>query len=148
MWIMIVLSLKIKTDPLFNEILVKFPYLVGIITGRIFYDTYMLYVFLSYGFGYGLRLKAEVFQGQTFGYGRRWKLFLRSNTANNYLMTWICMISNFWIWSLLQISLGLFWTLLKITPTSALLCFTMPKHCQSKNIARGNWFKSDRNRAL
>ena len=38
MWIMIVLSLKIKTDPLFNEILVKFPYLVEIIPGKIFYD--------------------------------------------------------------------------------------------------------------
>ena len=70
MWIMIVLSLKIKTDPLFNEILVKFPYLVGIIPSKIFYDISYT-VFLSYGFGYGLRLKAEVFQGRTFGYGRR-----------------------------------------------------------------------------
>ena len=39
----------------------------------------MFHVFLSYG--YGLRPKAEVFQGRTFGYGRRWKLRLRSNTA-------------------------------------------------------------------
>ena len=69
MWIMIVLSLKIKTDPLFNEILVKFTYLVGMIAGKHFYDTY--FTFLSYGFGYGLRPKAEVFQGRTFGYGRR-----------------------------------------------------------------------------
>ena len=37
--------------------------------------------YLSYGFGYGLRPKAEVFQGRTFGYGRRWKLCLRSNTG-------------------------------------------------------------------
>ena len=58
MWIMIVLSLKIKTDPLFNEILVKFTYLVGIIPGKIFYDIcmYVIRFFLSYGFGYGLRL--------------------------------------------------------------------------------------------
>ena len=60
MWIMIVLSLKIKTDPLFNEILVKFTYLVGIIPGENFYDMYYTY-FLSYGFGYDLRLNAEVF---------------------------------------------------------------------------------------
>ena len=40
----------------------------------------MFYIFLTYGFGYGLRPKAEVFQGRTFGYGRRWKLHLRSNT--------------------------------------------------------------------
>ena len=46
MWIMIVLSLKIKTDPLFNEILVKFPYLVGIIPGKIFYD--ICYTFFFY----------------------------------------------------------------------------------------------------
>ena len=39
--------------------------------------------FGSYGFGYGLRPKAEVFQGRTFGYGRRWKLGLRSNTAKD-----------------------------------------------------------------
>ena len=41
----------------------------------------MLKKTLTYGFGYGLQLKAEVFQGQTFGYGRRWKLCLRSNTV-------------------------------------------------------------------
>ena len=38
------------------------------------------YLFLSYGFSYSLQPKAEVFQGRTFGYGRRWKLRLRSNT--------------------------------------------------------------------
>ena len=53
---MIVLSL-------FNEILVNFTYLVGMIADQIFYD--MFYVFLSYG----------------FGYGRRWKLHLLSNTG-------------------------------------------------------------------
>ena len=42
--------------------------------------THVLQIF-SYGFGYGLRPKAEVFQGQTFSYGRKWKLRLRSNTA-------------------------------------------------------------------
>ena len=41
----------------------------------------MFYIFLTYGFGYGLRPKAEVFQGRTFGYGRRWKLHLRINTG-------------------------------------------------------------------
>ena len=40
--------------------------------------------FGSYGFGYGLRPKAEVFQGWTFGYGRRWKLGLQSNTAKRH----------------------------------------------------------------
>ena len=39
-----------------------------------FYDIF--YIFLSYGFGYGLRPKAEFCQGRTFGYG------LRSNTGN------------------------------------------------------------------
>ena len=39
--------------------------------------------FLSYGFGYGLRPKAEVCHGQTIGYGRRWKLRLRSNTGDS-----------------------------------------------------------------
>ena len=51
----------------------------------------MFYNFLSYGFGYGLRPKAEVFQGQTFGYRRRWKLRLRSNTvevSNTVLWNW------------------------------------------------------------
>ena len=70
MGIMIVLSFKI----------VKFTYLVGMIAGKIFYDIWFP-LFLTYGFGYGLRPKAEVFQGWTFGYGRRWKLRLRSNTA-------------------------------------------------------------------
>ena len=36
MWIMIVLSLKIKTGPFFNDILVKFTYLVGMIAGKKF----------------------------------------------------------------------------------------------------------------
>ena len=45
-----------------------------------FYDICLRF-FLSYGFGYSLRPKAEVCQGRTFGYGRRWKLRLRSNTA-------------------------------------------------------------------
>ena len=43
---------------------------------------HMFYIFLTYGFGYGLRPKAEDFQGRTFGYGRSWKLRLRSNTGN------------------------------------------------------------------
>ena len=34
MGIMIVLSLKIKTGPFFNDILVKFTYLVGMIAGK------------------------------------------------------------------------------------------------------------------
>ena len=34
MWIMI----KIKTNPFFNEILVKFTYLVGMIADQNFYD--------------------------------------------------------------------------------------------------------------
>ena len=34
--------------------------------------------FRSYGFG--LRPKAEVFYGRKFGHGRRWKMWLRSNT--------------------------------------------------------------------
>ena len=51
--------------------------------------TYVLCVFLSYGFGYGLRPKAKVFHGRTFGYGQRWKLRLRSNTA---IMWWIIFI--------------------------------------------------------
>ena len=38
MGIMIVLSLKIKTDPLYNEILVKFTYLVGMIADQNIYD--------------------------------------------------------------------------------------------------------------
>ena len=46
-----------------------------------FYDTF--YNFLSYGFG------AEVIQGQTFGYGRRWKLHLRSNTAFHELFLFV-----------------------------------------------------------
>ena len=58
---------------------------------------HMFYNFLSYGFGYGLRPKAEVFQGWTFGYGRRWKLGLRSNTAK-YLChrNWISDILTIW----------------------------------------------------
>ena len=38
---MIVLSMKIKTGPLFNEILVKFTYLVEIIADQNFYDTFL-----------------------------------------------------------------------------------------------------------
>ena len=49
-----------------------------------FYDIHMFYIFLTNGFGYSLRPKAEVFQGRTFGYGRRWKLRLRSNTDGSY----------------------------------------------------------------
>ena len=56
--------------PLFNDILVKFTYLVGMITGKKFYDV-CFPLFLTYGFRYGLRPKAEVFQCRTFGYGRR-----------------------------------------------------------------------------
>ena len=44
----------------------------------------MFCTFLSYGFGYGLQPKAEVFQSRIFGYGRRWKLRLRSNTDGSY----------------------------------------------------------------
>ena len=62
---------QINVDrPLFNDILVKFPYLVGMIADKIFYNIFFMF-FLSYGFGYGLQPKAEVFQGRTFGYGRR-----------------------------------------------------------------------------
>ena len=56
----------------------------------------MLHFFLSYGFGYGLRLKAEVFQGRTFGYGRRWKLCLRSNTALYNIFVFIVKIDSRW----------------------------------------------------
>ena len=49
--------------PLFNEILVKFTNLLGIIAVKIFYDICFT-LFLSYGFGYGLRPKAEVFQAE------------------------------------------------------------------------------------
>ena len=42
---------------------------------------HVFYILLSYGFGYGLWPKAEVFQGWTFGYSRRWKLSLWSNTG-------------------------------------------------------------------
>ena len=45
---------------------------------------HMFYNFLSYG--YGLWPKAEVFQGRTFDYGRRWKLRLQSNTGLYYLV--------------------------------------------------------------
>ena len=55
---------------LFNEILVKFTYLVGMIAGKNFYDI-CFPLSLTYGFGYGLRPKAKFFQDQTFGYGRR-----------------------------------------------------------------------------
>ena len=41
----------------------KFTYLVGIIPSIFFYDIYYTF-FLFFGFGYGLRLKAEVLQGQ------------------------------------------------------------------------------------
>ena len=51
--------------------------------------TYVLH-FLPYGFGYGLQPKAKFFHGRTFGYGRRWKLCLRSNTA-------IIKSSKFWV---------------------------------------------------
>ena len=44
--------------------------------------------FWSYGFGYGLRPKAKVFHGRTFGYGQRWKLSLRSNTGHCRAPTW------------------------------------------------------------
>ena len=46
----------------------------------------LLWHFSSYGFGYGLRPKAEVFEGRTFGYGRRWKLCLWSNTDKGYCL--------------------------------------------------------------
>ena len=51
---------------LFNEILVKFTYLVGMIADQNFFDICFTF-FLSYGFGYGLRPEAEVCQGRTFG---------------------------------------------------------------------------------
>ena len=38
--------------PLFNEIFVKFTYLVGMIADQNFYDICFMF-FLSYGFGYG-----------------------------------------------------------------------------------------------
>ena len=39
MWIMI----KIKTNPFFNEILVKFTYLVGMIADQNFYDMFTFF---------------------------------------------------------------------------------------------------------
>jgi hypothetical protein len=47
----------------------------------------MSYIFLSYGFCYVLRPKADACQGQTFGYGRRCKLCLWPNTAFVVLQT-------------------------------------------------------------
>ena len=65
---------------LFIEILVKFTYLFGMIADQ----TFMTYFYVFYPTAsatvYSRRPKAEVFQGQTFGYGRRSKLCLRSNT--------------------------------------------------------------------
>ena len=61
------------------KIFVKFTYLIGMIAGKNFL-WHMFYIFLSYGFGYGLRPEAEVFQDRTFCYSRRWKLHVRSNT--------------------------------------------------------------------
>ena len=58
-WIMIVLSLKIKTGPLFNDILVKFTYLVGIIADQNFYDVY----FMCFNLRLWLWQKAKVCQG-------------------------------------------------------------------------------------
>ena len=54
--------------PLFSEVLVKFTYLVGMIADQNFYDICFIF-FISYGFGYGLRSKVDVFHGRTFGYG-------------------------------------------------------------------------------
>ena len=45
MWIMIVLSLKIKTGPFFKDILVKFTYLVGMIADQNFYDICFLFFY-------------------------------------------------------------------------------------------------------
>ena len=67
---MIVLSLKIKTGPFLMRFVSKFTYLVGMIADQNFFDKCFTF-FSSYGFGYGLRPKAEVFLGGTFGYGRR-----------------------------------------------------------------------------
>ena len=53
--------------------------------------TYVLR-FLSYGFGYGLRPKAKVCHGRTFGYGRRWKLSLRSNTGEIWIQVWVILL--------------------------------------------------------
>ena len=57
--------------PLFREILVKFTYSVEMIADQNFYDICCFTLFYSYGFGYGLRPKAEVFHGRSFVYGRR-----------------------------------------------------------------------------
>ena len=68
---MIVLSLKIKTGPF----LMRSTYLVEMIADQNFYD--ICFTFLCFG----LRPKAEVCQGRTFAYRRRWKLRLRSSTG-------------------------------------------------------------------
>ena len=86
----ILLSLKIN----FNEILVKFTYIVGMIADQNFYN--MFYIFLSYGFGYGLRPKAEVCHSRTFGNGLRWKLRLRSNTLG-YIRLKVCWMLVTWL---------------------------------------------------
>ena len=58
MWIMIVLSLKIKTGPFFNEILVKFTYLVEMIADQNFYDIYFTFFYPTASATVsGLRLK-------------------------------------------------------------------------------------------
>ena len=76
MWIMIVLSLKIKTDPLFNEILVKFLYLVGIIPGKFFYDRcYTFFYPTASATAYGRRPKfvraepSATAEGENCAYG-------------------------------------------------------------------------------
>ena len=49
----------------------------------------------SYGFGYGLWPKAEVCQGRTFVYGRRWKMWLRSNTDWRTRKPWLMSSTRF-----------------------------------------------------
>ena len=72
---------SITLVPLFNEILVKFTYLVGMIADQNFYDVCFV-GFLSYGFGYGLRPKfvsaehSATAEGENCAYGPTLPLFI------------------------------------------------------------------------
>ena len=64
-------NIKLKQAP-FNEILVKFTYLVGMIADQNFYHIcFTVFYPTASATAYGLRPTAEVCQDQTFGYGRR-----------------------------------------------------------------------------
>ena len=72
MWIMI----KIKTNPFFNEILVKFTYLVGMIADQNFYDIIFTFFYpTASATAYGWRPKfirakhSDTAEGENCAYG-------------------------------------------------------------------------------